>query len=65
MPTTHIELDPYTEAERERDRLARNEVNARLHARKKARRSGHTYGSQSTPETRRITSRIIGERDDD
>jgi len=55
----------YSDAERLRDRLDREKADQLQFVRRKARRSGQHYVSPSTPQTRRITNRMIGERDEE
>jgi hypothetical protein len=51
---------PYSDAERKRDTQDRREADTRQFARRKARRSGQTYRSPSTPITRRNINRMVG-----
>lgn len=62
LNTKVTEIEPYTEAERDRDRQARRDTDARLYARKKARRSGQHYDAQSTPAIRHATNRMVGSK---
>ena len=62
MIGTYTSAQPYTEAERERDRQAKARVRETIHNRRKVLKSGQNYNIPGDKASKAKALRIMGER---